>query len=148
MLLNSKQPMHELLKSRLRAWLSCPDDFANQWIDSLCVTMHRWEINSPARISAFLAHAFHESCGLKELEENLSYNAARLRVIFPKHFPNDASANSYARDPVRIANKVYADRLGNGRENTGDGWLYRGVAFFSLPVALTIAIAGRHWILT
>jgi len=81
---------------------------------------------SPARAAHFFAQTAHESGGFKAFSENLNYNAAGLRAIFGKYFPDDATANRYARQPEKIANRVYASRMGNGNEASGDGWLYRG----------------------
>jgi putative chitinase len=81
---------------------------------------------SPARAAHFFAQTAHESGGFKAFSENLNYNAAGLRAIFGKYFPDDATANRYARQPEKIANRVYASRMGNGNESSGDGWLYRG----------------------
>jgi putative chitinase len=68
----------------------------------------------------------HESNGFKALKENLNYSAEGLRKIFPKYFPTDAVAQQYARNPQKIANKVYSSRMGNGDEASGDGWRFSG----------------------
>ena len=81
---------------------------------------------SPARAAHFFAQTAHESGGFKAFSENLNYNAAGLRAIFGKYFSDDATANRYARQPEKIANRVYASRMGNGNEASGDGWRYRG----------------------
>src|SRR5690606_14488487 len=80
----------------------------------------------------FLAQIGHESAGLSRLEENLNYSAGRLQEVWPKRF-DAARAKTYARQPERIANYVYAGRGGNGSEASGDGWLYRGRS----PIQLT-----------
>lgn len=72
----------------------------------------------------FLAQALHETCLLERLEENLSYSAERLVKVWPRRFPTLASARPYARNPEKLANKVYGGRMGNTAP--GDGWLYRG----------------------
>jgi len=72
-----------------------------------------------------LAQIGHESAGLSVVEENLNYRADRLAVVFPKYF-RDVNPNDYARNPERIANRVYANRMGNGPESSGDGWRYSG----------------------
>jgi len=72
----------------------------------------------------FWAQLCHES-GLREVRENMNYSASRLLVIFPKYFTL-SQANQYARKPQAIANRVYANRMGNGNEQSGDGWKYRG----------------------
>ena len=81
---------------------------------------------SPNRAAHFFAQTAHESGGFKAFSENLNYSAKGLRGIFRKYFPTDALANAYARQPVKIANRVYASRMGNGPESSGDGWKYRG----------------------
>jgi len=84
----------------------------------------QYEVNTPLRLAHFYAQAEHES-GLKAIAENLNYSADGLFKIFPKYF-NKAQAVAYARQPQRIANKVYASRMGNGDEASNDGWNYRG----------------------
>ena len=81
---------------------------------------------SPDRAAHFFAQTAHESGGFKAFSENLNYSAKGLRSIFRKYFPTDALANAYARQPMKIANRVYASRMGNGPESSGDGWKYRG----------------------
>jgi putative chitinase len=78
------------------------------------------------RMRAFLAQIGVESGQLAAVEENLNYSASGLRTTFPKYFPTTALATAYARKPQKIANRVYANRLGNGNEASGDGWRYRG----------------------
>jgi putative chitinase len=92
-----------------------------------------YEINTPQRVAAFLAQCGHESGGWTVFEENLNYSAKGLMGIFKKYFPDEATANAYARQPEKIANKVYANRMGNGPESSGDGWRYRGRG----PIQLT-----------
>ena len=81
---------------------------------------------SPDRAAHFFAQTAHESGGFKAFSENLNYSAKGLRGVFRKYFPTDALANAYARQPMKIANRVYASRMGNGPESSGDGWRYRG----------------------
>ena len=81
---------------------------------------------SPNRAAHFFAQTAHESGGFKAFSENLNYSAKGLRGTFGKYFPTDLSAQMYARQPERIANRVYANRMGNGPESSGDGWKYRG----------------------
>lgn len=75
-------------------------------------------------LSAFLGQILHESDGLTRLEENLSYSAERLTVVWPNRFPTKADAQPYARNPEALANRVYGGRMGN--TEPGDGWKYRG----------------------
>jgi putative chitinase len=81
---------------------------------------------TPARASHFFAQTAHETGGFNAFTENLNYSADGLTKIFKKYFPTLASAQSYARNPEKIANRVYASRMGNGPERSGDGWRYRG----------------------
>lgn len=80
----------------------------------------------------FLANVGHETGGLATFEENLNYSAERLPAVWPRRFPTPASTVGYARNPVALANKVYADRMGNGPEKSGDGWRYRGAGMLQL----------------
>lgn len=81
---------------------------------------------SGARAAHFFAQTAHESGGFKTFSENLNYGAKGLRSIFGKYFPTDALARAYERQPQKIANRVYANRMGNGPESSGDGWKFRG----------------------
>ncbi len=81
---------------------------------------------SPNRAAHFFAQTAHETGGFKAFSENLSYGAKGLRGIFGKYFPTDAMAKAYERQPQKIANRVYGGRMGNGVEESGDGWKYRG----------------------
>lgn len=84
------------------------------------------------RAAHFFAQCAHESGNWKATSENLNYSAKGLRSIFGKYFPTDALANAYARQPQKIANRVYANRMGNGPENSGMGWKFRGRGFLQL----------------
>jgi putative chitinase len=108
-----------------------------------------WEITTPTRVAAFLGQAAHESAELTALEENLNYRAERLVLVWPSRFPDLAAAAPYDRNPEKIANRVYCDRMGNGDEASGDGWRYRGRGIFQLTGrdnyrAASIAIAGKE----
>lgn len=89
-----------------------------------------YKINTPLRLAHFFAQLAHES-NLKPIEENLNYSEAGLLKTFPKYF-NKEQAKQYARKPQAIANRVYANRMGNGDEKSGDGWNYRGRGFIQL----------------
>lgn len=82
-------------------------------------------IVTPRRVCMFMAQTAHESAGYTVTVENLDYSAQALRDIWPRLFLN-GSADAYARQPEKIANRIYADRMGNGDEASGDGWRYRG----------------------
>lgn len=90
-----------------------------------------YKIDSPLRLAHFMAQAAHESNNFKAVRENLNYSRAGLLKVFPKYF-NDKNVNDYANKPEKIANRVYASRMGNGGEATGDGWLFRGRGYLQL----------------
>ena len=92
----------------------------------LGAAMERYAIDRPARQAAFLAQLAHESGQLRRVQENLNYSWEGLRKVFPRHFRSDAEAQAYDRQPERIANRVYANRMLNGDEASGDGWRFRG----------------------
>jgi putative chitinase len=92
----------------------------------------KFEINTPLRLAHFLAQCGHESGGFKLVRENLNYGAKGLRSIFGKYFPTDALALAYERKPEKIANKVYANRMMNGDEASGDGYKFCGRGYIQL----------------
>lgn len=96
------------------------------WVDPLNATCERYDITTAARTAAFVAQIGHESGEMKRIVENLNYSTEGLMTTFKKYFPNKTLADKYARRPEHIANLVYANRMGNGPESTGDGWKYRG----------------------
>ena len=101
-------------------------DTATSWVSWLQGTCKAYQINTPMRIAMFLAQIAHESAGLTRLVENLNYSAEGLMRTWPTRFPTLDMAQQYAREPEKIANRVYANRMGNGDEASGDGWKYRG----------------------
>lgn len=103
-----------------------------QWYEALSEILPEYQINTPQRVAAFLAQCAHESGGFVFLKENLNYKAPSLRKVFPKYFPDDAIAGAYANKPEKIANRVYANRMGNGPEESGDGWTYCGRGLIQL----------------
>jgi putative chitinase len=109
--------------------------YVEHWHQALAQLLPDYEINTPQRIAAFVAQCAHESGGFTALKENLNYKPATLRKIFPKYFPDDAIANQYCSRPNKqeaIANRVYANRMGNGDEASGDGWKYAGKGLIQL----------------
>lgn len=109
------------------------------WVEPIEAAMNEFEINTPAREAAFLAQIVHESDGLRAVVESLSYSAARLPVVWPRHFflaPDDPAgrldASQFEHHPEALANVVYANRLGNGPGNSGDGWRFRGRGLIQL----------------
>ena len=91
----------------------------------------KFQINTPLRVSHFLAQVMHESGNFKFLSENLNYSSDGLKKIFGKYFP-DTSSESYARKPEKIASRVYASRMGNGDEASKDGFKFKGRGYIQL----------------
>jgi len=113
--------------------------YVSHWHKALEQLFPDYEINTPQRVAAFVAQCAHESAGFTALVENLNYRWQSLRRVFPKYFPNDAIAQEYASRPNKqesIANRIYASRMGNGDEASGDGFRYRGRGL--------IQLTGRH----
>jgi putative chitinase len=106
--------------------------YAEQWYDALCQILPDYEIDTPQRLAAFLAQTAHESGGYRAIKENLNYRAESLMRTWPRHFPTMEIANQYARQPERIANRAYGNRMGNGPEESGDGWRYAGKGLIQL----------------
>ena len=106
--------------------------YVDQWFEALSEILPEYEITTPQRVAAFLAQCAHESGGFVFLKENLNYKAASLRRVFPKYFPDDAIAAQYAGKGEMIANRVYANRMGNGPEESGDGFRYCGRGLIQL----------------
>ena len=104
-----------------------------EWLLPLLVEMPRWGIDTTNEQASFLAQIAHESRELTRLEESLSYSATRLMAVWPRRFPDMAAALAYEHAPAALGNKVYADRMGNGGPETGDGYRFRG----RTPVMLT-----------
>jgi putative chitinase len=101
------------------------------WYDSLVEVLPLYEINTPQRVAAFIAQCAHESGGFSTLEENLNYKAVTLTKLWPQRFPPGV-AEQYAGNPEAIANKTYGGRMGNGHEETGEGFAYRGRGLLQL----------------
>ena len=100
--------------------------YLDHWHSALNQCLPDYDITSPQRVAAFLAQCAHESGGFRALKENLNYRAETLRKVFPKYFPTDAIAQQYAHNQEAIANRAYANRMGNGNEESGDGFRYCG----------------------
>ena len=107
-------------------------DKCEYYLEALNLILPEYQINTNLRLCHFLAQIIHESGHLKYNQENLNYSAKALRSVFGKYFPTDALAEQYARKPEKIANRVYANRMGNGDEASGDGWLRRGRGLIQL----------------
>lgn len=106
--------------------------YVDHWHEALALLLPDYEINTPQRIAAFIAQCSHESGGFVALKENLNYQASGLRRVFPRYFPSDELANKYAHNQEAIANRVYANRMGNGPEESGDGFRYCGRGLIQL----------------
>lgn len=110
---------------------NAPASNVAHYVDALTVACDEFEINTPLRVACFLANIAVESQNLTRVTENLNYRDTGLLRVFGKHFTPDLAAE-YAHNPERIANRVYADRMGNGDEASGDGWRYRGRGLIQL----------------
>jgi putative chitinase len=109
--------------------------YIEQWCSALNKLLPDYGIDTPQRVAAFLAQCAHESGNFVFLKENLNYRAASLRKLFSKYFPTDALAEQYASLPNKaeaIANRIYANRMGNGPEESGDGYRYCGRGLIQL----------------
>jgi putative chitinase len=109
--------------------------YVDHWAEALNKILPDYGIDTPQRCAAFIAQCAHESGGFTFLKENLNYRAPTLRKVFPKYFPTDDIANQYANQPNKqelIANRVYASRMGNGDEASGDGFRYCGRGLIQL----------------
>ncbi|MBV8047896.1 MAG: glycoside hydrolase family 19 protein [Paludibacterium sp.] len=119
----------------------CTPARAAAWQPALSAACGRYQIDTPRRIAAFLSQVGVESAGLSALCENLNYSAAGLLATFPTHF-DAAEAAAYARQPQKIADRVYACRMGNGDEASGDGWTYRGRGLIQITGRAGYAACG------
>lgn len=124
----------ELTKEQLKQLLP-KNPYIDHWHKALSQLLPDYEINTPQRIAAFIAQCSHESGGFTALKENLNYKPATLRKLFGKYFPTDALAEEYCAKPNKqeaIANRIYASRMGNGDEASGDGYKYCGRGLIQL----------------
>jgi putative chitinase len=109
--------------------------FVDEWLESLNSILPDYSIDTPERVAAFIAQCAHESANFTVLEENLNYRWQTLRKVFPKYFTTDGMAKSYAGKKNKqeaIANYVYANRMGNGPPESGDGYKFRGRGLIQL----------------
>jgi putative chitinase len=119
-----------LTKDQLKQMVKNP--YINQWYEALDQLLDDYEINTPLRVAHFIAQCAHESGNFVFIKENLNYKAASLQKTFPKYFPTAELAAQYANRPEMIANRVYANRMGNGPEESGDGFKYCGRGLIQL----------------
>ena len=109
--------------------------YVSYWHNALEQLLPDYDINTPQRIASFIAQCAHESGNFVALKENLNYKWETLRRLFPKYFPTDEMAKDYASRPNKqaaIANRIYAGRMGNGDESSGDGFRYCGRGLIQL----------------
>ena len=107
-------------------------ELAEKWVNALNETCEEFAIDTPFRIAGFLSNVAHESAGFKFVRENLNYSAASLMRVWPQRFPTVEIAQRYAMQPEKIANRAYADRMGNGDEASGDGSKFLGRGLIQL----------------
>ena len=147
----------ELTKEQLKQLLP-KNSYLDHWHECLTKLLPDYEINTSNRIAAFIAQCSHESGNFTALQENLNYSAATMRRIFPRYFPTDEMAQHYASLPNKqeaIANLVYANRMGNGTVESGDGYRFRGrgliqltgrdnYTFFAGSLGITVEEASEY----
>lgn len=134
--------MKILTHNQLIKCIGCSPAASQVWLPAINLAMSLYGINrNSKRIAAFLAQVGHETLSLQRTSENLNYSANRLLTVWPKRF-NQYSAAVYARRPEDIANHVYANRHGNGDENSGDGWRYRGRGLFHITFRNNYSTVG------
>lgn len=121
-----------ITKEQLQKILGNNNPSVGLWHQAMNELFPLYEINTPKRIAAFIAQCQHESGNFSVLSENLYYSAQGLNKIFGRYFPTLDSAVPFAKQPEKIANKVYANRIGNGTEASGDGYKFRGRGVFQL----------------
>jgi len=114
-----------------------------QWVEPLNETFAKFDISTPIRQASFIGQAAHESGNFKKLQEGLSYSAERLMKIWPKRFPTLEMAQKYARNEKALANNVYANRMGNRDEASGDGFRFSGKGLFQLTGHSNFYHAGQ-----
>lgn len=114
-----------------------------EWIPAINDTFARFGIATPQQQAGFIGQCSHECGNFKVLEENLNYRAETLMKLWPKRFPTLEIANEYARQPRKIANKVYASRMGNRDEASGDGYRFRGRGCIQLTGHTNYFHAGK-----
>jgi putative chitinase len=121
----------EFTKDHLKKMIG-NNPYLDQWHTALTDICPEYGIDTPVRLAAFVAQCAHESANFKFLRENLNYRAESLMRTWPKHFPTMEIARQYERKPEKIANRAYANRMGNRDEASGDGWRYLGRGLIQL----------------
>jgi putative chitinase len=108
------------------------NQYADHWFEALCQILPDYDISTVPRVAAFLAQTAHESGGYTAIKENLNYRPETLMKVWPRYFPTMEIANQYAHNQERIANRAYANRMGNGPEESGDGFKFCGRGLIQL----------------
>ena len=121
-----------MFPSQLAKCLGCSEAKASTWLPFFELAAKKADLSTKERMAGFLAQTGHETGGLGRIEENLNYSWEGLLKIFPKYFKDEETAKLYARQPEKIANVVYASRMGNGDSLSGDGWRFRGRGLIQL----------------
>jgi len=134
--------MSEITEQKLSAIMPACSNVTT-WVTALNNAMSRFDITGGQRMAAFLAQVAHESGQLARLSENLNYSAKRLMQVWPSRFPTLEKARNYEKNPEKLANYVYAGRLGNGDEASGDGWRFRGRGLIQLTGRGNYRAAGQ-----
>jgi putative chitinase len=106
--------------------------YIEHWYKALSEALPDYDINSPQRVASFLAQCGHESGGFTAIKENLNYKAESLMRVWPRYFPDTKTAQAYAHQQEKIANRAYANRMGNGDEASGDGYRFCGRGLIQL----------------
>ena len=115
-----------LIKTGQLVQMGCTQAVETACIDAINAALTKYNINTYLRICGFVAQTMHESGKYSVTQENLNYSAAGLLATFPSHFSGSADAANYNRQPEKIGNRVYCNRMGNGSEASGDGFKYHG----------------------
>lgn len=116
----------------LQRAIGCTNAIARKWVQPINAACNEFEINNNSRLAAFIASIAHESTLLTQIEENLNYKAEQLVRVWPSRFKTLEFAQQFHKQPQKIANYVYANRMGNGGPESGDGWRYRGMGLKQL----------------
>lgn len=114
------------------------------WLDALISSLPKSTIDTPNEIASFVAQVAHESSEFTRLQEDLSYSAKRIMEVWPKRFPTLRDAEPYARRPEMLANRVYSDRMGNGDNQSGDGWNFKGRGPIMITGRDNYTRCGKH----
>jgi putative chitinase len=134
-----------LTLSELRAVMPRSGSSAETFLEPLNAACDEFDIDNPDRLAAFLAQIAVESRELTRVEENLNYSISRLMVVWPHIYPDAAAALMFAYAPEKLANHVYANKYGNGDEDSGDGWRNRGAGLIQLTFADNHSACAAHF---